>query len=217
MPGAWTGENLFLLLDGFWLTIRLTLLTGVASLVLGTCVGLARASPRGAWRLAGAAYVEFLRNVPPLILLFLLYFGLPRHGIRLDAFTCGGVALTLYTAAFVAEAVRAGIAAVDRGQFDAARSLGFSYSQAMRFVAMPQAIAIVLPALGNIAIGIVKNTALVSTIGVADLMFQGELIETRTFATFSTFSTVAAIYLALIIPLSFAVGILDRRRQRMTH
>ena len=202
------------LLEGLRLTVWLTLLCGALSLPLGTLVGLARTAPIRALRIAGGAYVEFLRNIPPLILLFFFYFGLPPFGIRMTGFACGLIALTLYTSAFVAEAVRAGVCAVDRGQVDAARSLGFGYGGALWNVTLPQAFAMILPALGNIGIGIIKNTALVSTIGVADLMLQGEVLESRTFATFSTFTAVAAIYLVLIVPLSIGVSALGRRRDR---
>jgi putative glutamine transport system permease protein len=209
------GENLSFLMEGFRTTIWLTLITAALSLPLGAAIGLARTAPIAALRFAGTAYVELLRNVPPLILLSLFYFGLPSTGVTMEGFTCGVLALTLYTSAFVAEAVRAGIMAVDRGQVEAARSLGFGYGGALRHVTLPQAIAMVLPALGNIGIGIVKNTALVSAIGVADLMLQGEVLESRTFTTFSTFTTVAAFYLLLIVPLSIAVNAMDRRRKRM--
>ncbi|HYC37038.1 MAG TPA: amino acid ABC transporter permease [Usitatibacter sp.] len=215
MTGAQAWPSLSFLLEGFRLTIWLTFLCAACSLPLGAVVGIARSTPVLALRAAGTAYVEFFRNVPPLILLFFFYFGLPGVGVTVEGFTCGVIALTLYTAAFVAESVRAGIAAVDRGQVEAARSLGFGYLGALRYVVFPQAVAMVLPALGNITIGIVKNTALVATIGVADLMHQGEVLESRTFATFSTFTTVALFYLALIIPMSLGVNALDRRRRRM--
>lgn len=211
-PEAWA--NLFHLLEGYRLTIWLTVICAALSLPLGAIIGISRTTPVAALRAAATAFVEIFRNIPPLILLFYFFFALPQIGFRAEGFTCGVLALTLYTSAFVAEAVRAGITAVDRGQVDAARSLGFSYLGALWSVVLPQALAMALPALGNIVIGIVKNTALVATIGVADLMHIGEAIESRTFATFTTFSTVALFYLSLIVPLSLAVNYLDRRRQR---
>lgn len=215
MTGPEFGANLSLLLEGYRLTIWLTLLCAVLSLPLGAVIGVARTTPVAALRIAATAHVELFRNLPPLVLIFYFFFALPAAGIRFDGFTCGVLAITLYTSAFVAEAVRAGITAVDRGQVDAARSLGFSYLGSLRTVVFPQAVAMALPALGNIVIGIVKNTALVATIGVADLMHIGEAIESRTFATFSTFATVALFYLSLIVPMSVAVNAMDRRRQRM--
>jgi len=209
-----TAANLSLLLEGFRITIELTALCTLLSVPLGALIGFARTAPMPALRAAGAIYVELLRNIPPLILLFFFFFGLPGIDITIDGFTCGALAITLYTSAFVAEAVRAGINAVDRGQVDAVRSLGFGYFGALRHVIVPQALAMVLPALGNILIGIVKNTALVASIGVADLMHQGEVVESHTFKTFATFATVAAFYLALIVPVSIGFAALDRRRMR---
>ncbi len=206
--------NLSLLLEGFRVTIELTALCTLLCVPLGALVGLSRTAPIAAMRAAGTIYVEFLRNIPPLILLFFFFFGLPGAGITIDGFTCGALAITLYTSAFVAEAVRAGINAVDRGQVDAVRSLGFGYFGALRYVIFPQAVAIALPALGNILIGIVKNTALVASIGVADVMHQGEVVESHTFKTFSTFATVAVLYLMLIVPISLGFAALDRRRMR---
>jgi len=211
-PGI--SQNLSFLLEGFKVTIQLTALCTALSLPLGALVGLARAAPIKLLRVAGTAYVEFLRNIPPLILLFFFFFGLPSTGVTIDDFECGVLALTLYTSAFVAEIVRAGIAAVERGQVDAVRSLGFGYFGALRYVVLPQALAMALPAMGNVIVGIVKNTALVASIGVTDLMHQGEVLESHTFATFSTFTTVALLYLALIVPMSSAVAVLDRRRMR---
>ncbi len=214
MTGAGIGAIVGQLLEGLRVTLELSALCTALSLVAGTLIGIARTAPLAMVRAAGAIYVEGFRNVPPLILLFFFFFGLPGIDITIDGFACGAWAITLYTSAFVAEAVRAGIGAVDRGQVDAIRSLGFGYAGALRHVVMPQAIAIVLPALGNIVIGIVKNTALVASIGVADLMHQGEVVESQTFRTFATFGAVAALYLAIIVPIGIGFAALDRRRLR---
>lgn len=207
-------DNLPLFLEGFSTTIWLAIASGLGSLVLGTLIGLLRVVPLAVARIGGTAYVEFFRNIPPLVLLFFFYFGLPRAGLVLDGFVCGLLGISMYTAAFVAEAVRAGIQAVGRGQVEAARSLGFSYMATMRYVVLPQAFTTVLPPLGNIFIGLVKTTALVATIGVADLMYQAQVIESRTFATFAAFTTVAVLYLALIVPLSLGVNTLEHRQAR---
>jgi putative glutamine transport system permease protein len=122
--------------------------------------------------------------------------------------------LTLYTTAFVGEAVRAGILSIDKGQFEAARALGLGYASLMRHIVLPQALRVVLPPLGNIFVSLVKDTALVSTIGVEDLMMQGELLESRTFATFQVFTIVGLLYIAIIAPLSFGVAALERSRHK---
>lgn len=207
-------EGLPLLLEGLRLTIMLAIASCVASLIVGTCLGLARTSSVALVAAIGTAYVEIFRNIPPLIILFIFYFALPKLGLILDGFTCGFIGLTLYTSAFVGEAVRAGIASVEKGQFEAARALGHGYFGLMRYIVLPQAFRIVLPPLGNILISLIKDTALVSTIGVEDLMLQGELVESRTFATFQVFTIVGLLYIAIIAPLSFGVSMLERRRSK---
>ena len=214
MIGDAVFKNLPLLGGGFVLTVELAILGGVLSLILGTAVGLLRVAPVGLLRWAGTVYVEFFRNTPLLVQLFFYYHALPKIGVSLDGFVCGMLGLGIYSGAFVAEAVRAGVQSIGRGQVEAARSLGLGYLQTMQHVVLPQAFTIVLPPLGNIFIALVKNTALVSTIAVADLMYNGEIVESRTFRTFEVFSAVAVMYLALIAPLTFGVSRLERRFAR---
>src|SRR5215216_8066754 len=152
-------DNLPLFIDGFWTTIRLTLLAAVISLVLGLLVALLRVSPLGVPRAIGTAYVEFIRNVPLLAHLFFWVYGLPFVGVLLPEFVAAFCGLGVYTAAFIAEAVRAGIQGISRGQLEAARALGLSYPKMMRLVILPQAIAAVVPPLGNLAIAMTKNTS----------------------------------------------------------
>src|SRR5207253_1799104 len=118
-------------------------------------------------RSLATAYVELFRNVPLLVIIVFLFFGLPRAGLLLSGFKAGVLGLGLYTAAFTSEAIRAGIQAIDRGQAEAARSLGLSNAQTLRHVVLPQAFTVVLPPLGNLTIAMVKNSALVQPIGVA--------------------------------------------------
>ncbi|MCC7106309.1 MAG: amino acid ABC transporter permease [Chloroflexi bacterium] len=207
-------EQLPLMVEGFFLTIRLAIAAGVVSLVLGVSVALLRVMPVRPLQAVGVAYVELFRNTPQLILLFFFYFGLPQAGVSLDGYVCGLLGLSMYAAAFVAEAVRAGIQAVARGQVDASRSLGLGYVATMRHIVLPQALVMVLPPLGNTFISLVKGTALVTTIGVADLMHSAELVESRTFATFPTFTLAALFYLVLIVPLAAGVSTLERQRAR---
>jgi putative glutamine transport system permease protein len=214
MIGKAVLDGLPLLFEGLWLTILLALSSGLASLVFGTCLGLARSSSISAIAAIGTTYVEIFRNIPPLIILFLLYFALPKLGIIFSGFACGVIGLTLYTTAFVGEAVRAGISSVGKGQVEAARALGHGYFGLMRHIVLPQALKVALPPLGNIFVSLVKDTALVSTIGVEDLMLQGELLESRTYATFQVFTVVGLFYIAVIAPLSFGVAALEKKRTR---
>lgn len=204
-------DNLPFLLAGYRTTIWLTLAAFPVTMILGAIVGILRVAPVWAVRGLATVYVEFFRNIPLLIVLFYFFHGLPRAGLTLSDFDSALWATSIYTAAFVAEVVRAGIQAVHKGQIEAARSLGLSYVKTMRFVIMPQAFAIIIPPLGNLFIAMLKNTSLASTIAVAELVYQGEVLDSRTFRTFEIFIAVGILYLTLTVPLGILVNALERR------
>jgi aspartate/glutamate/glutamine transport system permease protein len=203
-----------LLLDGFWVTLQLAVGALVLSLIIGVIVALLRVSPLRPLRSLGTLYVETIRNVPLLVQMFMWIFGLPFVGIVLPEFSGALMALAFYTAAFVAEVVRAGILAISKGQLEAARALGLSYGLMMRLVVVPQAVASTVPPLGNLAIALTKNTSVASAVLVTDLMYQAEVVNARTFATYETFAVVGLLYLILTIPLGRAVGLLETRLTR---
>lgn len=204
-------ENLPLLLSGLRVTFQLGVASLAIALVVGTLVGLLRVVPVRVVPRLGAAYVEVFRNTPLLVQMYIWFFGLPSVGISLPPFWAAVIATGIYTSAFVAEVVRAGIQAITRGQVEAARSLGMTYLQSMRFVVLPQAFAMTIPPLGNVAIALAKNTSIASTIAVADLLYNGELINARTFATYPVFLTVMVLYLVVTIPMGVGVNLLERR------
>lgn len=212
MPAV--AANLPLLLDGLRVTLQLALSGLVIALVAGTLVGVVRVTPLTPLRAAGTAYVEFLRNTPLLVQMFFWVFGLPFIGIVLPEFTGALLGLGFYTSAFVAEVVRAGILSINRSEIDAARSLGLSYAQTMRHVILPEAFAITVPPLGNLAIALTKNTSVASAVLVADLMYEAEIVNARTFATYETFVVTGALYLALTLPLSRLVNVVEARLTR---
>ena len=208
--------DLYLYPQGLWITVQLSVVALLGSLVLGTIVALFRISPLLPLRWAGGSYVEFFRNTPLLVQLFFLYFATPFVGIYLGepdtfAFRAAALGLTLYHAAYVAEIVRGGLLAVDKGQIEAARSLGLSYLAMLREVQLPQTFRAIVPPLGNIGIALVKNTSLAATISVADLLFAAEIVESRTFRAEEAFGAVALLYLTLTIPLGLLVNWLERR------
>jgi len=207
-------SNLPLFLDGFWTSIRLALLAGAIALALGLVVALFRVSPLGPLRWIGSAYVEFIRNVPLLAHLFFWVYGLPFVGILLPEFVAAFGGLGVYTAAFVAEAMRAGIQGVSRGQVEAARGLGLSYAKMMRLVVLPQAFAAVVPPLGNLAIAMTKNTSVAAGVTVPELLYQTQVVNARTFATYPVFFTSAALYLLLTLPMGAGVNYLERTLTR---
>jgi putative glutamine transport system permease protein len=204
-------ENLPLLLSGLQVTVLLALASLALALVVGTLIGVLRVLPLPVIPALGTAWVEFFRNSPLLVQMFIWFYGLPQLGISLPPFLAAVVALGIYTSAFVAEVVRAGIQAISGGQVDASRSLGMTYLQTMRFVVLPQAFATTVPPLGNLAIALAKNTSIASTIAVADLLYQGEVLNAASFKTYEVFAAVAVLYLVLTIPLSIGVNFLERR------
>ena len=199
-------ENLDMYLLGFKNTIISSLIALVSSLILGVLIAIMRIAPIKPLNWIGTAYVEFIRNIPLLIITFFFFLGLKLSGLY-----AGTLALTIYTSSFIAEAIRAGILSVSKGQMEAARSSGLSYGQAMRFIILPQAVKIVIPPLGNQFINLVKNSSILAVVAGLDLMYHGDLISSRTFVVFDVYIFVAAFYLILTIPLSFGVGYLEKR------
>lgn len=201
-------------IEGFGNTIWISLMALVGSLVLGTIAAIMRISPIRMLNIVGTAYVEFIRNIPLLIVVFFFYLGLPSLGIPLGGFISGTLGLTVYTSSFIAEAIRAGIQAVPAGQSEAARSSGLSYLQNMRHIVLPEAIKIVLPAIGNQLINLVKNSSILSVVAGLDLMYYADLINSDTFLPITVYIIVSLFYLVLTVPLSFAVHYLERRFAR---
>jgi His/Glu/Gln/Arg/opine family amino acid ABC transporter permease subunit len=202
---------------GLWFTVQISAFGLVGALVLGTGVALLRISPIKLLRWIGGAYVEVFRNTPFVVQLFFLFLGLPFMGFRFasdtfdNIFRAAVAGTALYHAAYVAEIVRGGLLAVDKGQIEAARSLGLSYAGMLRYIQLPQTFRAVVPPFGNIGIALVKNTSLASTIGVAELLYAAEIVESRTFRAEEAFLTATLGFLLLTIPLGIAVNALERR------
>ncbi|MFC9774878.1 amino acid ABC transporter permease [Paenibacillus chitinolyticus] len=207
-------ENWDRYIEGFGNTVMVSLLSLVLSFLLGTLVAVLRISPFKALRAISGVYVEFVRNIPLLLIIFFFYYGSSEFGLSLDGFTAGTIGLTIYTSAFIAEAIRAGILAVPAGQAEAARSSGLSYGQTMIHVVLPQAIKIVIPPLGNQFLNLIKNSSILGVIAGMDLMYFGDLINSDTLDTFNVYIGVALFYLMLTIPLSLLVQYLERRMAR---
>ncbi|MEA2785762.1 MAG: aspartate/glutamate/glutamine transport system permease protein [Candidatus Eremiobacteraeota bacterium] len=207
-------ENAGLLAQGLLLTLEVSALALLLALALGVIVATLRVAPSAALRHIGTAYVEFLRNIPLLVQLFFLFFALPSIGIRLPAFACGVLALGVYTSAFVAEAIRSGIAAVPAGQLEAGLSSGMAYATAMRMIVLPQAITKTIPPLGNTTLNLIKNSSLVSTVSMLDILGTANLMGSRSFQYVPMFVGAAICYLILTLPAAFAVNVLEKRYAR---
>jgi len=202
------------LLEGAGLTVMISSVAMVLALVLGLALAAISQAPGPVARRLVAAYVEVFRNTPLLIQIFIVYFGLPQLGWRLSPFLSGLSALVLYAAAYNAEIFRAGLEAVPRGQHEAARSIGLSELGALRFVIVPQAIRIAFPALGNNLVSLVKNSSLVSTIGMVELMFVANDIAFNNFRTFEIYGAAALLYVLLVLALTRALHLAERRMAR---
>jgi putative glutamine transport system permease protein len=201
-------------LAGFTNTIKASLLALIGSFLLGAVLAVMRIAPIRMLNAVGAVYVEFIRNIPLIVIVFFMFVGLPSIGIRLNPFTAGTLGLTIYTAAFIAETIRAGIQSVPKGQMEAGRSSGFGYVQVMRYIILPQAVKIVIPPLGNQFLNLIKNSSVLGVVAGLDLMYYGDLISASTFVTFDVYIFVALFYLALTIPLSFGLRYVERRMAR---
>jgi His/Glu/Gln/Arg/opine family amino acid ABC transporter permease subunit len=199
------------LLNGCVVTAELSVVSIVIGIIIGTIGGIARISKlRMVWVLM-LLYVTIFRGVPLLVTLLFLYYGLPAAGLQLDAFTVAIVALSVTNGAYMTEIVRGSIESLDRGQMRAARSLGMSYALAMRRIILPQALRRVLAPITNESITLLKNTSLVSTIALGDLLRAGLEVMTWKANTFSPFTGVALCYLGLTLPLLALNSYLERR------
>ncbi len=207
-------DNLDLYLEGFVGTLQLTALGALGSLVLGTVLATMRVSPVPTLRAGATVYVETLRNCPLPVLAVLLAFGLPKLGEPIRSFsffTWAVLALALYHAAFVCEALRSGVNAVAPGQGEAARSIGLTFPQTMTLVVLPQAFRTVVPPLGNILIALTKNSAVAATIDVTDITNQTEFVINDTIDPLAALAGAAFFYLLLTLPTGLLVGRLERR------
>lgn len=214
---TWTlvNDNRTGFLRGYRTTVLVSLVSMVGALVIGTVVALLRTAPSRATRLLGTSYVEFFRNTPLLIQTFFYFFALPRivvFGVRpsLTAFQAAVIALSVYTGSFAAEAIRAGIIAIDAGQTEAARSLGLGYGGTMRHVVLPQAVRVALPPLANLGIALIKNSSIMFAIALPELFYNTSLVNARTFLYQETFAAAVIGYLSLTLPLAYAVSRLER-------
>ncbi len=202
------------LLQGAGLTVLISAAAMVLAIVLGLLLAVLTQARVAAARALVAAYVEAFRNTPLLIQIFIVYFGLPQLGLRLSPFLSGLSALVLYAAAYNTEIFRAGLEAVPFGQHEAARSIGLSGAQALRYVIVPQAMRIAFPALGNNLVSLVKNSSLVSTIGMVELMFVANDISFNNFRSFEIYGAAAVLYVVLVLSLTRLLHLAERRLAR---
>jgi len=226
------------LMQGFLITVKLSLWATALATVLGTFMGLLRISHGRFERLFSGTYVEIVRNLPPIVLVFIVYFFVGDRIMayfdieqlvrstspemqktlafflttpaRLSAFLAGLATLVFYEAAYITEIVRAGIQSIEKGQWEAAHALGLTRFQQLRFIIMPQAFQRILPPLGGQLISTIKDSAIVSVISIPELTFQGSELMSATYLTFEVWITVLALYFLLTFTCSLGIRRLEK-------
>jgi lysine-arginine-ornithine-binding protein len=203
-------------LTGVWLTAKLALLSLLFGLPIGLLLALARVQSSRLIKAPAALYVEVMRGTPLLVQILFIYFVLPYFRIFIPAFWAGIIALTLNGAAYISEIFRAGILSIDVGQMEAARSLGMTHAQAMRRIILPQTFQRVVPPLTNEGIALLKDSSLVSIIGLTELARTGQELASRYAAPLTIWPVVAILYLLLTFPLTRVAEYLERRWRPVT-
>lgn len=203
------------LLQGAKITLQFTVVSVFFGAILGLFFALGRMAQNKLIRYLSSAYIDFFRGTPLLVQIFLIYFGVPQ----LFSFTlpdnyqyiAGAIALSLNCGAYTAEIFRSGIQSIDYGQAEAARSLGMSHFQSMRYIILPQAFKVVVPPLGNEFIAMLKDSSLLAILAIEELMYTGKIITGRTFQPMPIYLMVALIYLVMTMALSILVNYTEKR------
>ncbi|MGX7025041.1 ABC transporter substrate-binding protein/permease [Vagococcus hydrophili] len=198
-------------LKGTAYTVFLAFVGVLFGAVIGAILALMKLSKNKLFKFFSICYIEYVRGTPLLVQIFLVFFGSNVIGFDLSALAASCLALSLNSGAYVAEIIRAGINAVDKGQTEAARSLGMNQFQSMKLIVFPQAIKNILPALGNEFVTVIKESSVVSVIGVSELMFQGGVVQGASFKPFLPIMIVSLIYFMLTFTLSRILGVAERR------
>lgn len=203
-------------IDGTKITIAISVCTLLLGFIVGVVICLARISRNKVLSFLGRVYIEFLRGTPLLVQIYIIYFGFPTIGIKFPSlgpipseYISAVFALSINSSAYIAEILRSGIQSIDKGQMEASRSLGLDYSTSMRLVIIPQALKNVLPALANEFIVLVKESSIVSVIGIQDLMYSADIVKGNTYLAFEPLLVAAMIYFILTFTLSKLVGLLE--------
>lgn len=218
MDAIW--QNLPVILTGLRLTVQYSIVAILLMVVIGLIAALMRLSAIAPLRWIGTAYVEIFRSTPLLVQLFFIVLGLPAilpvnewFGQLLYPILAAALTLSLNEGAYVTEIIRAGILGVDRGQKEAAQSIGMNGFQTMRYIVLPQAFKRMIPPLVNQAAQTIKDTSLLAPVGIAELVYKGEIVIAETFASFAIWGLIAVLYFILIFSVSKCSSYLERRLQ----
>jgi glutamate transport system permease protein len=196
---------------GLVTTVELTVVTSIAALLLGIIVATLRIAPVPVLRAVGTVYVEVLQNLPLLALLVLFVFALPQVGISFPLFTSAAIVIATYEGAYMAEAIRTGINTVAVGQAEAARAIGLTFSQSLRYVILPQALRAVIQPLGNICIALLMNTSLAAAVGVVELTQAANNVNLVEAQPIAVFTGAGIAYMLLALGIGLATGRIERK------
>lgn len=198
-------------LEAAWVTVQISALALLIGLVVAVVLVAGRLSDNRVLRTLSTTYVSIFRGTPNLVQLFILYFGGTQIGLNLDPFTAGYIALGLNIAAYMSESIRGAIVNVERGHIEAARSIGLSRAQTMWFIVLPQAARLMIRPLGVNTIGLIKGSALVSTVSVVELTYTAQRYIGSTYKPFEIFAIAAVLYMIIIYVVARVVDLLDKR------
>ncbi|GKT02716.1 amino acid ABC transporter permease [Furfurilactobacillus sp. WILCCON 0119] len=199
------------LLTGLGWTLLSSVLALFFSLVIGSLFAIMEVTENKVARTIARIYIEIFRNIPLLVITSFFYLVIPIYIVKINGFTAGTIGLTIYTSAFIAETVRAGIQSVDSGQMEGARANGLTFWQAMQYVVLPQAFRLVIPPLGNQFVNLVKNSSVLAFVAGFDLMYQANNIASTTFDTINSYMVVGVLYLIITMPISYYMRYLEKR------
>ena len=199
------------LTQGAIVTMELTVLTLIFGTIIGIIGALFKTSKYKVLNLIASFYTWIIRGTPMLLQIFIIYFGLPSIGIEMGAMTAGVLALSINCGAYMTEIIRGGIQSVDKGQFEASKTLGLSYGQTMMHVIIPQTIRIILPSVGNEFITINKDTSIVSTITLVELMRSSQVIASSSFRAMETYLLAGVFYLAMTTVLTLLFSLIEKK------
>ena len=221
MSFSYLGQYYSYFIVGARNAVLLSLFSVLISVMLGVLLALCRLGKSRILKYLAAAYVEFIRGPPLMIQLFLVFYGLPMMGLKLPTmmfwgtdvsrFVSGVIAMALNSAAYVCEIIRSGIQSVSKGQMEASRSLGFNYAMTMRYIILPQAFKNILPALGNEFVTVIKESSVISVIGVQELTYNANIVRSITYQALSPMLVAAAEYFVLTFTISKILGHFERR------
>ena len=214
MIDSFFSESLFYLLRGAVTSLEIAGIAVSIGLVLGTALALIQTGTNKILRILVTAYVTLIRGTPMLVQIMIAFFVLPQLGINLSAFWSAVLAIGINSSAYLSQIIRSGIQSIGKGQWEAAQVLGFSRGQALRYIILPQALRVVLPALGNEFITLLKDSSLASTIGVVELVKEGQIIISKTYKVIPVYLMITLVYLIMTSVLSLVLAWIEKRMKK---